>query len=366
MNLYKKFLRDFVIISTAISIFVAAFCVIADPYEIWHIYSRQGVNLYSVKGENIERLTKPLNFFIHHKNAQTIILGSSRADYSLNPATWENLTGSKTYNFAVASATMHENFRYLEYIIENDKNLDEIILCVDFFTFVDNPNNDIFNIIPPFEENKLGKFLPTLQDFQKILFSWDAIKDTYKNFEKNSAENLNFPCHDFNGKFTDEYLVYHYKSYNLGFNYVFDMWNERIDFSTAEILEDAVKDFQAAVKLCNENNIKLHVCIFPLYPLHYECFNDCWSVYEDWKVKLVDTAPIYDFTCFDENFIRKENFWDTSHCKSIIGDKILNSIHSGNLEFGELITPENVQNHNEKIARQRKSWRQKNLLQNLK
>jgi hypothetical protein len=358
---YKKFLRNFVSISAGVSILVAIFCIIADPYEIWHIYSHQGVNLYSVKGENIERLTKPLNFMLHHKDAQTVILGSSRADYALNPATWENLTGNKTYNFAITSATIHENFHYLNYVISDNKNLKEVIFCVDFFAFIDNPEQHFLKILPIFEADKAGKFLPTLQNFQKILFSWDAVKDSYKNFEKNSVENLNFPCHDFNGKFSEGYISYHYEYNDSKFFDVFNMWNEKIDFSTISILDDALKDFQSSVELCKKNNIKLYICILPLYPLHYDCFNPCWNVYDDWKIKLASIFPIYDFTCFDENLMRKENFWDTSHTKLIIGDKILNSIHSGNLEFGEIITPENVQKHNEEITRQREIWRSKNL-----
>ena len=361
MNLYKNFLRNFALISIGISILTATFCAIADPYEIWHFYNRQGFNLYSVKGENIERLTKPLNFILHNSDAQTIIFGSSRADYALNPMTWENLTGNKTYNFAVTSATIHENLRYLEYAVANDKNLQEIILCVDFFSFVDNPEQHFCKILPVFEENRLGKFLPTLQDFQKILFAWDAIKDTYNNFEKNSAENFNFACHDLNGKFSEGYIAYHYGGDDSKFMDVFKMWTEKVDFSTLKLLDNAFKDFQSIVELCNENNIKLHICILPLYPLHYDCFNSCQNAYDDWKFKLSSIVQIYDFTCFDENFINRQNFWDTSHAKLILGDKILNSIHSGNLEFGEIITPENVQFHNEKILRQREFWKQKNI-----
>ena len=93
------------------SVLTVAFCLIADPYEIWHIYSRQGFNLYSVKGENIERLTKPLNFILHHKDAQTIIIGTSRADLSLESETWKSLTGNETYNFGVTSATIYEQKR---------------------------------------------------------------------------------------------------------------------------------------------------------------------------------------------------------------------------------------------------------------
>lgn len=361
MNFYKKFLRDFTLLSVGISLLVTTFCIIADPYEIWHVYSKQGFNIYSSKGENIERLTKPLNFMLHHTDAQTIIFGSSRADYSLNPVTWENLTGNKTYNFAVTSATIHESFRYLEYAVATDKKLNEVILCVDFFSFVDNPEQHFFKILPVFEENRLGKFLPTLQDFQKVLFSWDAIKDSYKNFEKNSAENLNFSCHDLNGKFSEAYIDYHYSNPDMSFLGIFKAWNESVDFSTLALLENALKDFESFVKLCQENNIKLHVCIFPLYPLHYECFDPCQNVYNDWKVKLVSIAQVYDFTSFDENFINQQNFWDTSHAKLILGDEILNSIHSGNLKFGKIITPENVQHHNEEISHQRAIWRQKNI-----
>ena len=93
MKQYEIFLRNFIFLTLTIFSVIVTLCVVADPYEIWHIYSRQGFNLYSVKGKNIERLTKPLNFILHHKNSETIIFGSSRADFALNPTFWENLTG---------------------------------------------------------------------------------------------------------------------------------------------------------------------------------------------------------------------------------------------------------------------------------
>lgn len=64
---------------------------------------------------------------------------------------------------------------------------------------------------------------------------------------------------------------------------------------------------------------------------------------------------------FNEFFCWKENFWDTSHAKLIIGNKILNSIHSENLEFGEIVTPENVHQHNQNISKQREIWRKNHL-----
>lgn len=361
MNPYKKFLRNFALISAGISIFIISFCIIADPYEIWNIYPRQGLNLYSFRGVHIERLTKPMNFILRHTEDKAIIIGSSRSDFCFSPVTWENLTGNTTYNFSVASSAIHEELKYFEYALEHNQNIKEVILCVDFFSFVDNPERQILKSLPPFDENKFGKFLSTLQDLQKILFSWESVKDSVINIQKNYTESPNYRCHDLNGKFSEGHILAHSSVEDSKFFGLIELWNNSYNFSTVELLEDSLKDFQRITELCRENNIKLYVCILPLYPSHYECFNPCWNIYDDWKIKLASIFPVYDFTCFDENLVDRKNFWDTSHTKLIIGDKILKSIHSGNLEFGEIITPENVQKHNEEITRQREIWRSKNL-----
>ena len=345
----------------AISSVIVTLCIIADPYEIWHIYSRQGFNLYSVKGRKVERLTKPLNFILHNKNSQTIIFGSSRADFAMNPKHWENLTGRKTYNFAVTNTTVYEMRRYLEYSATNDKNLQEIILCVDFYSFVDTPEEDILKILPYKDEKTFEESLPSLSNVQKVLFSWDAIKDSYNNCKQNSKKMYDYPCHNLDGKYSEKHIENLYGKDNSKFFKIFNFWKKKINFSEVALKNSAFEDFQKIVELCAKNNLKLHVCILPLYPVQYECFNDCWNIYEEWKIRLSETAPIYDFTYFDKDLIQPENFWDSSHAKLIIGDKILNSIHSEKLEFGEIVTPENVKQHNKKILRQRKIWRKNHL-----
>ena len=361
MNLYKKFLRNFIFMTLAISFLVVTLCCVADPYEIWHFYNRQGFNLYSVKGENIERLTKPLNFIFHQRDAQALFIGSSRVDYALSPKHWEKLTGRKTYNFAVTSAVVYEMRRYIEYAAANDKNLEEIILCLDFFVFLDIPDQDVVNIMPFKDEKQFEESLPSPANLQKVIFSWNALKDSFDNCKKNHEKKYNFLCHDLDGKFSESYIAHHYSEGGQTFLGIFDFWKTQFTFSERALKDSAFQDFQKIIDFCTEKNIKLHVCILPLYPLHYECFNECWEVYENWKIRLASIVPIYDFTCFDENLIRQENFWDTSHAKLIIGDKILNSIYSGNLEFGEIVTPENVRRHNAEILQQRNIWREKNI-----
>lgn len=364
MNLYKNFLRNFIFITVGISFFVVTLCFIADPYEIWHFHTRQGFNLYSVKGENIERLTKPMNFMLYHRDAQALMMGSSRVDYALNPKHWELLTGHKTYNFAVTSALVYELRRYVEYAIDNDKNLEEIILGLDFFVFLDIPDQDVVDIIPFKDEKQFEESLPSLDNLQKVLFSWNAIKDSFDNCKENHEKNYDFFCHDLDGKFSEGYISAHYKKSEHSFTKIFEFWQKQFNYTERSIKEETFQDLKKIIDICAENNIKLYICILPLYPLHYECFNNYWNVYNEWKVRLASLAPVYDFTCFDENFSDQQNFWDTSHAKLMLGNRILNAIHTGIFEFGEIITPENVQFHNAVITLQREIWRQKNIIPN--
>ena len=357
MNDYKKFLRNFIFSALGISFVIVSFCILADPYEVWHICSRQGFNLYSVKGENIERLTKPMNFIFHHKNSQTIILGSSRSDIAINPETWQNLTDNETYNFSVFVARIYELYRYLEHTANIDKKIENVILFADFFSFIDSPKK-FPKFIKGFDDEQIGRKFPTLSNLQNLIFSWNVVKDVFLNCKENFEEKPNYPCHELNGRCSEGHLIKKFTGEDYS-NFLHDcfLWQEVVDFPNVFLDEEQFQSFQKIVELCKEKNIKLYVCILPLYPLHYELLNQCWEVYDAWKVKLVSMHDVYDFTCFDENLMQRQNFWDSSHAKSNIGDMILNALHSGNLTFGELLTSENVQQHNHKISLQREIWR---------
>ena len=151
MNLYKKFLRNFIFSALGISFVIVSFCILADPYEVWHVYSRQGFNLYSVKAKDVTRLNKPMNFIFHHKNAQALILGSSRPDIALDPKIYQSLTDNDTYNFSVLLEKVYESRRYLEHALANSSEIKEVIYCVDFFCFINNPQNQFTKFVAGFD-----------------------------------------------------------------------------------------------------------------------------------------------------------------------------------------------------------------------
>ena len=227
----------------------------------------------------------------------------------------------------MTNATIYEIRRYLEYAATNDKNLQEIILCADFFQFVDNPNQDIFKVLPYKDEKTFEDSLPTLANFQKVLFSWNAIKDSFNNCSKNFKKSYDYPCHDLNGKFSEKHIENLFGKNNAKFFKIFNFWKTKINFSEVALQNSALEDFQKIVEFCAEKKLKLYVCILPLYPVQYENFNDCQNVYEEWKIRLAEIFPIYDFTYFGKDLMQRQNFWDSSHVKSNIGDKILAQTH---------------------------------------
>ena len=107
MKVYRRYLYKLSgMIVVLISLLIACMIVV-DPYAIWRVYHKQGVNMFSAHAVNFERVSKPIEVMRMQPN--TVFVGSSRVKFALRPEYYNALTGkSNTYNLSLHKKSFGE------------------------------------------------------------------------------------------------------------------------------------------------------------------------------------------------------------------------------------------------------------------
>jgi hypothetical protein len=185
-----------------------------------------------------------------------VLLGSSRIDIAYDPLLpeWE---GKRVANLALRGGTLSEHEAMLEYTVENEK-LETVILGVDL-TDLTNPIT-----IPSgsgFEESPLSK---TGDKFEKEL----RYRCSYSFFEM-SVKTLNYRARDRLAAYTPEgHWVRQLDKRALRdvMQYVSFMWSDRYITQRKESIDpcdDKIESLRNIIRLCQERNIRLILCIPP-------------------------------------------------------------------------------------------------------
>lgn len=333
---------------------------LVDPQDIFKTPNYWGINHEKITKDRNDRLFKAVDVVRLQPN--TIIVGSSRTKQGIDPesAVLVANNGDNVYNLALNGPNFYEVRRYIEHAIYNQPELEQIILGIDFFMF----NQDLDNQ-PTFKESRLEKEQIIIGDAVQNLFSLDTLANSLEiakaSIESPATVNDNYGDNGFmpNRNYDNGETIWRFHQsirlyYSLHSDYQFSesFWN----------------DFKDVVRLCKENNIELKVFISPSHSTHWESIYQTkrGEVFNEWKRKLVEFVPLWDFSGY--NSITTEsidkymtNYVDNSHYTPEVGELILQRIYGYETEeipedFGILLTPENIEQHLDKIKSDRSSW----------
>ena len=362
INSVKKYARfNYFLLGT---IFVSlasmsSFNFIVDPYDIFRHNQWWELNLTKPEKLSHDRLYKTID--IIHLKPEIILLGSSRMKQGLNPNHPALSQDKKTYNLGIEGVNTYELLQFLKHTYVNQPNLEKVILGIDHFMF-----NEFIKLQDSFSENRLSKtrIIPT--DIVNSLLSQDAILASKRTLTKNS----NLPQKTQNLTYGDNGFFPHRRPQDGQTKWRFrNIIKQYFDFHTQYTLsEEGLNNFEAIVEFCHQHNIELIVFISPSHATQWEALRvtDRWESFEQWKQKIVDITPVWDFSGY--NSITTEpikevmtNYVDNSHYTPKIGELILNRILSHDLsqvpqDFGVLMTPENIYNHLANIRVDREKW----------
>ncbi len=110
---------------------LATFNWLVDPYNLMGAPQIEGVNIRKTK--IFFHIAKTKSYAFHAGDADSLILGSSRAGSAIDPR-HPTLAIDKFYNFATPGSLPSQDYLKLRSAIESRK-IKRLIYCVDFFAF---------------------------------------------------------------------------------------------------------------------------------------------------------------------------------------------------------------------------------------
>ncbi len=328
-----------------------------DPQDVFNTPNYLGINNVKPDKDKNDRLFKAID--ITRIRPKIIIVGSSRAKQGINPEHPVFDQSAGVYNLALNGPNFYEVRKYIEHAIYNQPDLNEIVLGIDFFMFNAHIDNQ-----PTFSESRLKKTHITVDDAIKVLFSFDTLNNSkhtiiasknQKSIDDNYGEkgfmpNRNADKPENIWRFNQSIKLY----FTLHSNYEFS--------------EQYWSDLAEVVELSQKHNIKLRVFISPSHATHWESIyiTNRWKVFEEWKRKIVQLTPVWDFSGYNsvttESINNKmDNYVDNSHYTPEIGNLILNRIFDYKnsqvpSDFGVLLTTDNMDFHLKNIRQKRQKW----------
>lgn len=363
---YRRFTYIFLTAALSPLLAIGFFNGIVDPYGI---FNRPKINDFNqIKPKQLTKTRMFKSSEIIRKKPKTILLGSSRVDFGLDPTHPDLLNPQSSYNLGILGGNIYELRRYLDHAIANQPNLQEVILGIDFFMF-----NEHFNKTNRIDV-RLGKTHLTKQDILDVIFSVDAIEATLETLSVNQAYS-NLVVYSDRGM-RNQKMIANSIQKSLNFmpkktifsqnikEYLYDK-NRYKDYQKSSKL---LSKFQSIIELCKQNKIKLNIFISPIHASQLETIKiaGLWPEFEKWKREVVTITPLWDFSGY--NSITSEpisesmkNFLDSAHYSKEVGDLILSRILDYGTEtvpddFGVLLTPDNIEAHLEKIRGDRELW----------
>jgi hypothetical protein len=358
----KKYKRYNFLFLTITVLGVSGFgCVNAaiDPYGIMNAPKIQGLNDLKPRQFANVRLFKAID--VIEQRPKTILLGSSRSDWGLDPG-HPAFVAKPVYNLGLVGPNMYEVRRYFEHALANQPDLKQVVLGLDFFMFNQYKVNSV-----DFDEKRLGQRFIRLEDLLKTTLSTDALNASIETIEASFQSDASY-LYTSSGK----RFVYGGK--------LKESMRTRFETSIAEYLNTEgyykrfklsqafLADLRTLVEVCKARNIDLKVFISPSHAMQSEALRKAglWSEFEAWKREVVKITPVWDFSGYNSVTTepvsdRMTNFWDSSHYRKEVGDLVLNRLFAHALEqvpddFGVLLTTETVESGLAQTVTGRAAW----------
>lgn len=343
---------------------IAAFNAAIDPYGILPSDRIVGINNIKPDKNTKVRLFKAAN--IADIEVQSIILGSSRTEFGIDPS-HPALDGDRgSYNLAITGGNMYEVKRYFDRAIATQPNLNQIVLGLDFFMF-----NKFRPNAEDFKESRLEHDITTGDLFDSLL-SFDAILSSIRTVLASRREPQAIGHFYPDGRRNPSYYiqyVYFNAPTKARFKLMLTDFLERPDlYQRYELSADYLNSLAEIIQMSQERGIELKIFMSPSHATQWEAIRAAglWPKFEAWKRAVVELAPVWDFSGYNsittEAIAPEMNYYlESSHYRKAAGDLLVNRMFDYDEEmvpsdFGTFVTPANLNAHLEGINRDREVW----------
>lgn len=353
---------------------IATFNIGVDPYGIWHSPTLYGWNWAKPLKNNHVRLFKAAD--IKRIKPITVLIGSSRVEYGLSPKHKAFRDRQPAYNLGLPRANMYEEMRYFQHALQNQPQLKQAVIGLDFHAF-----NKFIDNRDDFSESRLGGKASGIGDSFLTTLSIDAINASKKTIKLNRLEkdfeDPNYQYFELDGSrlpMERQGVVIANSSHRLDmFKATLAQHLQSPDFLIKyQLSPERLRNFQTIIDTCTRKKIDLKIFISPTHAADLEAIHNAglWQEFEEWKRQISALAPIWDFSGY--NSITTEpvsndmkNYWDSHHYRKNVGDLVLSRMFDDCKEttasdFGEIITAKNIESHLARIRGDRSNWLKSN------
>lgn len=287
----------------------------------------------------------------HFQQYDSYLWGSSRVK-----KTDSQVTGQRTYNMGSSAGMPEDCLRDLRMLVAHGANIDTVYLGLDNFSYFTNYEEYLSaDIRFPYNEQEYKRY----SYYAKILMRYGIIKAW-------GEEKLK---HNFNGKTmlyqTGTYIVPEAIEKKIQDNT--EQYVNEIKFKEPSLqkwggvfrFEKCMEIIRQIKQLCDENHIRFVPFFNPQHMTTYLASD--MELMNRFKKELVKISPFWDFS--GVNYVTSNNyFWyETSHPRAFICDKILDTVSGQNQitwvpDFGVYVTEENVDAFCDKAVRDREAY----------
>jgi hypothetical protein len=305
-------------------------CIVIDPFNVFH-YKNIRDNGVSPN----DRYIKMRYILDNPDKFDSFLFGSSRVG-GINV---ESITQANYYNMTYPSGLPQNHFENIEVMIKKNIVPQTVLMGIDDIVcryIPEQLNKEMHRIAYPSKavQNKLAylgfliKYLnPVVLQSLPIIRRYKGNNIIYRKiFYENGSwhifENATnpFECNWENAKGDTS-------PYNYG-------------------IDNAIKDIQSIIDLCNQHNIKLIIFTNPLHKLTYQQAVEYG--YIDFLARLSEMTDFYNFSGINDVTTNNDYYRETSHYKLTAGDLIIDAIFNNRTDskllsqgFGLYVTSEN-------------------------
>jgi hypothetical protein len=336
-----RFLRHFFASIAAVMTLVGTFNYAIDPFDLWSAPRIEQLN--TVKSIGNVRFVKPLQ--IEVRQPETVILGSSRALYGLDPKDFPH--PNRTYNFGIHALTATEMRGYGEHILA-DTEARHLVIELGFYAF-----NGRQSATPAYDNAVLGR-AALLRALPILLFSQEAIGRSGRTITDSRKGAKLFNRSD----------GFAYFRLDTAKDPVGEFLNVVDQFSHSDQLyagnpgfDRPMAEYRGLLATAKAKNVDIVSFIGPehaslLVALDH---NGLWPLYKAWMRGVAQVSadlgvPLWDFSGFNAYTTTplKEGYrthFDASHFRPELGRLMLARMQGAPepRDFGVLLAPETIE-----------------------
>lgn len=374
---FKRFLTVGGIIVAAGVIASAALVAVIDPYRLYGMTEMAGVNQVKPLPTRYQNQIKMHGALKHQ--ADTFILGNSRAELGLNPE--HGALGASAFNLALAGTSLGTGREQLEQLQAAGVKPKRLVVGVEFLDFLLDPSKPL----PVREPKEKGPF----DDFAwqaDALFSMDSLSDSLKTLrlqrvsdpQSITARGFN-PLREYNKFARDDgyYSIFQQRAVENAKRFV-RVPRGLVSSETGS--SPNIDNLRAILAHGVRDQADMHLVIYPYHAQILAMFEEAGlaATFDEWKALLVSEVEkvraanpgvrvtLWDFSGFSsyqcepipakgDKKAKTQWYWEAGHFKPALGDIMLSRVAGASAaeNFGFPLDQSTALDNRERIARER-------------